>query len=223
MGALNRGEVVLEALKQAGRGVEIKDHASGLLNRVLRNLAFSGKFPSLKKPGDLITLGTGSLTAALPTDFGAGMDRLMLGDERTPLEEYSLDDFIDAGGYYGEAVGVNSSRPSFYTIDHEGRLIRFNVPADKAYSLRPIYYKVPADIPVDSGNDGDFPWFQNDQILIDHLVERIYQFTEDVREFEQAKKNKLDLGEYKRNVFPQAGGTQKVRLSPKVFRKPGRW
>jgi hypothetical protein len=218
MGSLTRSDLVLTALKQAGRGAELKAHAEILLNQQLRTLANTNKYPKLRKVGAVSTLSAGSSTLPLPADFGAGVDRLLTGIQRIAIEEKTLDEFVDMGGF--PETTASAGRPSYYFLDREAGVFRFNVSADQAYDILPIYFKTPADIAIGAPGDLEYPWFEDDKILTELLIAQVYQYTEDQREFEQDKKAQYLLAQYRQNAMQIEGGSARVRLSPSRFRRP---
>jgi hypothetical protein len=198
------------AVAQAGRGAELHAHAKQLLNILLRSMAIKAKYPALRKVGVEATLAAGSSTVILPSDFGAGSEYLMLGSEKNPINEKSLADFTSLGGFKAP-----SGRPTFYMIDEEAGLIRFNTTADQAYPVIPVYFKVPEPIPLTSDGDLMRPWFNDDDTLIEALIEKIYQFKQDEREGFQGNKVRNAIGEVRRG---QINGPARMKLSPNRFK-----
>lgn len=212
MGASIRLEIVQKSLWLAGRDVSLSSSAKDWLNDLLRNWALEYKYPSLRKVGSTLTLAAGSSTVALPTDYGAGMDNLLFGDEKTPLFEKTGDEFVDLGGFPASTAG--NTRPVFYMIDKQASIFRFNSQADKAYSFIPIYFSAPAAIT----NDNAFPWFEDDKVLIQGLIGEIYQYTEDPREENQFMKVERLKASFRRGIISSTGGPKKIRLVSNTFR-----
>jgi len=221
MSSKKRSDVVLVALKKAGRGVEIKELAEIFLNDVLKDEALRNRYPVLRKTGSG-TLATGSSTASVPTDYGAGMENLLMGENRIPLIEKSNDDFTMLNGYRADAID-STGPPLFYTIDQEAGLIRFNVKADKAYPLVLVYYKLPADIELGAGGDNDYPWYPNDKVLVNLLKAEIFEYVDDERQYVALDRADQEAAKYRRGVFPQQGGSVRVTLNPSRFRNPRRF
>lgn len=212
-----RAAIVNKSLQRAGRGNELKSLANEMLNDVLHDLAYTGKYPVLHKIGALTSLPPSTSTVALPSDFGIGMDSLAFDDQIVPLVEYTKEEFADAGFM---KTSINTTgRPVAYTIDLEGGLIRFDVISNIAYTFIPIYYKIPDAIPLDATGDNFKPWFPNDLVLVQKLIAEIYQFTEDPREIAQDAKADKKLAEYQRANFKISGGSSRLRLAPQIFRR----
>lgn len=211
-----RLEIVQLAVAQGGRGSELYEHAKNCLNLLLRSWAFSSKYEQLKKVGDSISLATGTSTVDLPEDFGFGMDNLLLGDERQALPEVDMDEFVRLGGF--PKVGASTARPRFYMIDKNAGVIRFNCSAKADYDIIPIYYSVPANLPTTSTGDDDNVWFDDDHTLIQALVELIFQFNGDVREFNQSARAQALKGEFNRGTKSMSGGVSTLKLSSRHFK-----
>lgn len=217
--SITRYEIVIEALTLAGRSVELRGSAEGWLNRLLRKMAGEYKYPELRKQGDEITLSSGSQTAALPTDFGAGSDSMLFGDERRPIYERMPDEFYQDGGVQPTANGA-TGRPNFYIIDREAGVFRFNCIADRDYAFIPIYFKMPPNIATpDEDGDDEYPWFSDDETLIQGLIWKIYQYTGDMRAKEQEQTFKRHLAEYRQGSVPPGGGVSRILPSRQRFRK----
>lgn len=213
-----RLEIVETSAKLAGRGPEIYAEARNWLTLLLDDLSFSAKWQALRKIGSEIALPAGSSTAPLPSDIGAGSAHLLFGTDRTPIYEKSSDEFMDLGGIPGS--GVANARPSFYMIDEEAGVFRFNRAADQAYGFIPVYYKRPAAPASGSAGDSEHCWFSNDQVIIDGLIYYIFKFKEDSREYDQKRIFEAGVEKYKAGTTPQGGGVPRIRLSPQFF--PGR-
>lgn len=213
--ASTRLEIVTDALALSGRDVSIKTLCNQMLNRMLRDWALRWKFAALRKTGSAITLSSGSSTASLPSDFGAGMDSLLFGDSRVPLYERSADDFVYNGGYPGTSAG--SGMPSFYMVDEASSYFRFNCPADRAYSFIPIYYYIPAAIDTSSSGDSTTVWIKNDELAVQGLVHKIYQYMGDDREGNQEAVVERMMAAYRRGTTPVGGGVPKIQLSRTAF------
>ncbi len=209
----NRLSIVQRALKQAGRGVEIRAHVNELLNVMLRSWAIESKYPQLRKIGAALTLNAGANTVSLPSDFGFGMDNLMFGDERRPLIEQDADAFMLGGGI--EDINATAARPTGYMIDKQADQIRFNRTAEKAYSMIPVYFFLPAGLTSDT----EFPWYDDDMIVEQGLVAMIYQYTEDEREISQFQKVVSLKKEFRRGIIPLMGGSTKMRLAKSTFKR----
>lgn len=213
-----RSKIVDRALKLAGRGNELKSLANELLNDVLRDWALEYKYPSLRKVGSTVTLAAQSTTVSLPSDYGAGMDQLLIGDDKRPLDEMTMDDFTNKGGFPSASAGTGM--PTLYYVDREAGLIRFNNSADQAYVVTPIYYKVPDPIDTSAAGDNVLPWFDNDGVLIQGLIQLIYQYKGDEREFLQEQRVERMKASTRRGLIPIAGGSNRVGLARSRFRKP---
>ena len=216
MGARTRIEIVTTAMNKAGVSVAIRTEVNGWFNDMLRTWAFEHKWPKLKKIGAAITV-TG-VTAPFPTDFGAGMDNLLFGDDKTPLAFYDLDDFVFKRGF--EVANSTNARPDFYTIDENNEVFRFNRTPDKSYSAIPIYYSIPTVITADATK----PWFHDDEAMIQGLIAEIYQYTEDSREDKQNAKVEILIGKTKRGILSRTGGSKTLTLARGTFptRRVGR-
>lgn len=210
-----RGQIVSTALKLAGRGQELKTLAESCLNSMLRAWAFEKRYPELRKVGAEQTLSAGSWTLSLPADIGAGIDHIMLGNERTSVNEIEMDEFIDRG-FYQQATPT-TGRPMVFCTDIESGLIRFNCCADQAYSVIPVYFKLPDDIPEGGSNDNDKVWMANDDAVIQGLIEYIYQYTGDDREGMQSQKAEAKKGSYRRGTI--GSGVARLQLSRNRFRR----
>lgn len=212
-----RYEIVTKALSRAGRGMELRHQAETWLNDFLRSCALEFRWPQLKKIGDPITLSAGSSTASLPSDFGAGMDNLLLGSERTPLDELSMDEFVTHGGFPADTL--SSSRPRFYLVDRDQGVFRFGSTADQNYSVTPIYWRLPAAIPTPS-SEGDLQkvWLDDDNLVIEGLIQLIYQYTGDQREFVQDQKVEAKKANIRRGMVPMSGGASRMTLSRSRFK-----
>lgn len=182
---------------------------------MLRKWSLEYKYPVLRKLGDVQTLSAGSSSLALPLDYGAGIDSLLLGTERSPLYERSPDEFVQFNGMSG-----SNGRPQFYMVDQEAGLIRFNLVSDDSYSVQMIYYKAPADIAVsDSTGDSQNVWMPDDELVIQGLIQMIYQYANDEREGAQGEIVKALKGDYRRGCVPMGGGVNKILLSPRAFKR----
>jgi hypothetical protein len=208
--------IVQLAVAQAGRGPELYDHAKELLNLRLRSWAFESKYNQLRKIGTQITLSAGQITATLPTDFGFGMENLLFGAEALPMEELELDEFIARGGF--PHASATNGRPTFYTLDKNAGVIRFNTTADQDYPMTPIYYYAPDSISLQSSGDVQKVWFDDEYTLIQALIEDIYQFVSDDREMFQGQKTEAKKAEFKRGTKAMSGGTPTIRLSGSWFK-----
>lgn len=214
-----RYQIVTRALTRAGRGVELRGLAEEMLNDLLRKMAGDYKYPILRKQGAEITLQAGSQTAPLPDDFGAGSDSMLFGDERTPIYEKMPDEFYQGRNVQPVSNGA-TGRPAFYIVDREAEVFRFNTLADKSYPIIPIYFKIPDDIATpDEDGDDEFPWFPDNETLIQGLILSIYQYTADVREEKQEAKFDRYLAKYQRGSVPPGGGVSRILPSRQRFRK----
>lgn len=215
--SLTRSQIVQLAVGKAGRGSELYSTAATLLNLKLRHWALTYRFPNLRKVGAQQTLNTGSTTVALPSDFGAGMDKegMIFGIDAIPLSEKTAEEFAYIGGWPPNTAG--SSRPIFYMVDRQAKLFRFNYTADQPYTFTPIYFMVPDSIPTDATGDNTNVWVDSDELAVEGLVESIYQWKEDEREFAQGKKVKSLMEEYRKGLMP-IGGNQRIMLSPERFK-----
>lgn len=211
--AATRYDIVIRALKLAGRGVELRSLAEQLLNDMLRQWSREHKYPELKVVGSATPLAQGSQTAPLPTDFGAGMDNLVFGPEGSPLDEVDMDEFIQRGGM--SVQSGTTGRPIFYTIDKNAKLFRFNSPADQAYTFVPIYFKIADTIPQTPTGDATQVFHDNDSLVIQGLIEMIYQYTVDDREFTQHQKVESMRAADRRGAGAMTGGPNRIKLSSK--------
>ena len=210
-----RYEIVTEALTRAGQDVSLRELSETMLNRMLRKWSLEYKYPILRKIGDVQTLSAGSSSLALPLDYGAGIDSLLLGTERSPLYERSPDEFLQFNGLSG-ATG----RPQFYMVDQEAGLVLFNLISAEAYPVQMVYYKAPADIAVnDSAGDDQTVWMPDDELAIQGLIQMIYQYANDDREGVQSEIVKSLKGDYRRGSVPMGGGVNKILLSPRAFKR----
>jgi hypothetical protein len=215
--SLTRLETVTTALALAGRDVGIRSLAESLLNMVLKHMALEYKYPVLRKVGDVQTLASGSSTTDLPSDWGAGGDNLLFGDDRLPIWELSMDDFVAAGGFPG--TNVSTGRPSRYIADQNANQFRFNSTADQNYSFIPVYYSCPAAIPSgDIAYDSQKLWMPNDDINVQGLVWKIFQYTGDVREAQQFQLWERLKAQYRQGSVPLGGGSNRVGLSRQTFK-----
>lgn len=212
-----RYQIIVRALTLAGRDIRLRDQCAEWLNDMLRAWAFEYKYPTLRKIGTPITLSIGSCEANLPDDFGAGSDNVLFGDSRIPIYEKSVDEFVADGGFV--QVNQGSGTPSFYMVDREAAKFRFNQIANKDYQFIPVYYKNPDPIPVDSASDTEKVWMENDKLVVEGLIECIYQYTGDVRELAQAQKVIALRDAYRRGVVPVGGGVNKITLSRTAFKR----
>lgn len=211
--ASTRSDIVLRALKLAGRGVELRALAIDLLNDMLRQWSREHKYPELKKVGSALSLAQGSQTSALPADFGAGIDNLVFGPEGSPLDEVDMDDFIARGGM--SIQPGTTGRPTCYTVDKNAGVFRFDRPADQAYNFTPIYYQVAPRLPTDSTGDNLNVFHSNDALVVQGLVEAIYQYTVDDREFTQHQKVEAMQAADRRGTVAMTGGPNRIKLSSK--------
>jgi hypothetical protein len=211
-----RSNIVLRALKLAGRNVELKSLAEQLLNDLLRSWAFESRHHALRKVGIPISLAQGASTVSLPSDFGYGMESLLFGADKTELVEKDMAEFVRLGGFPGS--NTSSGAPTFYTVDKNAGVVQFNSVSDAVYSILPIYYSVPDPITEGSGGDNANPWFDDDATLIQGLVLLIYQFTGDVRERDQEAKVERMKAAFKRGAAPMAGGGSRLKLARGVFK-----
>jgi hypothetical protein len=217
-----RAQLVTRALSLAGRGVELQSEANDWLNDMLRDWALDFKFPSLRKVGVSLTLSAGNSTLDLPSDFGAGMEKqgLLLGDEATPLGEKDFQEFTTLGGFPSSSAG--SGRPVFYMVDKNAKKFIFNCVADRAYAVKATYYACPDRIPNTAAGDLQSVWPDNDNIVVQGLIERIYQFTNDAREAGQANKvyhPQSGMFTVWKRQLATMGGTSRVQLSPERFKR----
>jgi hypothetical protein len=212
-----RYELVIRALQLAGRGVELRSSVEQWLNDILKSWALEYKWPALRKVGSSQTLSAGTSTVSLPSDMGSGMESLTFGDEKVPLDEYSMDEFVIRGGF--PSSGASSGRPSFYTVDREAGLFRFNVAADQNYSFTPIYFKVPDAIAQTSSGDNQTVWVDDDNLVVQGLIQMIYQYTGDQREFAQEQKVNAMKATLKRGLVPMSGGPARMQLSRVRFKR----
>lgn len=212
-----RAQIVQLALAKAGRGTELTSISNQLLNTLLRHWAITYRFPNLRKVGAQQTLNQGLTTAALPSDFGAGMEKegMIFGTDAIPLSEKNSEEFSFIGGWPPSTAG--SSRPIYYMIDRNAGLFRFNYTADQNYPFTPIYYSCPSDLPTDATGDNLHPWLDSDKLIIEGLVAEIYSYKEDEREFAQEKRVDRLMEQYRKGMVP-SGGNQRIMPSPERFK-----
>lgn len=213
----NRGQIVQEALRLAGRGQELRESAENWLNMMLGAWALNNRYKELRKVGSEITLLAGASTAALPADFGAGSERLEFGSDRMPIYELTAAEFMDAGGLRSASIGTG--RPMKYMIDDQAGVFRFDRRADQNYGFIPVYFYLPAAIGNGGSYDTQKVWHPSDMVVVQGLVEYIYQFNGDDREFAQGQRVEKQKGEHLRGTTPIGGGSSRVTLSPKRFRR----
>jgi hypothetical protein len=215
--AVSRGQIVTDALSLAGRGQELRGPAAGWLNYFLRRIGLTFRFPELRKNGAQQVLSLGLATAPLPSDFGAGMEKLGMafGINNQPISEYSFEEFAYNNGF-PQPPGTGFSQ--FYVVDRQAGVFRFNKSADQAYTFTPTYFETPPQVPVDSGSDGLSVWIDNDVIAVEGLVHMIFKFTKDERENAQMQRVEALLNEWKRETT-KLGGTSRVMPSPQRFKR----
>lgn len=220
-----RAYIVTRALTLAGRGVELQSEANAWLNDMLKDWALDFKFPSLRKVLVPSTLNMGSQNAPLPADFGAGFDKqgILFGVENLPMSEKTYEEFAFLKGF--PQSGTTTGRPQFFMVDRNGGNIIFNSTADQAYPFQQTYFQLPASMPTDSSGDLLHPWPDNDNITIQGLIERIYQYTGDPRELQQWQKVYGPGGDEREGMFTKwkrelftMGGTSRVMPSPERFK-----
>lgn len=217
--SLGRLEIVEVAVKQAGRSAELYAHSKLLLNNLLRNRALSKKYRVLKKIGTTITLVQGADTVDLPTDFGAAFESILPLDGSQPIIELESADFTERGGFHRS--GSTTGCPIFCMVDREAGKVRFNCVANKNFDLQPIYYKLPAPYTLDSTDDNTKVWYEDDEALIEGLIARIYQYTDDPREGGQVTKFEAWDGQYRAGTTPIQAGSSRIRLAKSTFRTRG--
>lgn len=216
--SLSRYELVVESLTRAGRGVELRTLAEGMLNRMLRQWASEYKYPVLRKVSTGFTLPAGSQFLSLPSDFGAGMDSLRIGygaEKKRGIYEVQADEFFVKYG----VDSTNLGQPSEYMVDEQSNRIIFSSVADKEYSIDLIYFYLPADIAVEN-QDGDSSkvWMKDDELVIQGLIEKVYQYNQDIREEKQHMLVEQMKAGYRRGSVPPGGGNTRVMLSRKRFK-----
>lgn len=212
-----RAQLVSAALTIAGRDVSITTLVNGMLNRMMRDWALQYKYPLLRKTGSAQSLAAGASTSALPSDFGAGMESLLFGDERLPIYEKSSADFVYNNGFKPSSSGTG--RPYFYMVDEQGGNFVFNVTADVLYSFVPVYFRVPADLATDTSGDSSSVWMKNDELVVQGLVHKIFQYMGDEREEIQKQRVDQIMAEFRRGSTPVGGGSPKIQLSRAIFRR----
>lgn len=212
-----RYQLVMRALTLAGRDARLRSEAEQWLNDLLRAWAFEYKYPSLRRTGSVVTLPAGSTTAALPADLGAGMDNLLIGNDKIPLYEYSMDEFVSNNGFPG-VLNPAQGLPSKYAVDENAGLFRFNSTADQNYDLIPIYYASPDPIPQTPAGDAMAVWMDDDQLVVQGLIEIIYQYTGDQREIVQGQKVDKLKNQYRRGAVPMGGGSTRIMLARTRFK-----
>lgn len=209
-----RLEIVQRAVKLGGRSAELYGEAKAWLNDLLGHLAEKNKYPALFKVFDrTLTLSAGGSTVAFPSDMGAGVESIVLDNEGTPLTELAFDDYVSAGCF--QPTNASPGRPTAYFVDKNARVIRFNCAANKAYSLSGGYYQKPVAYAVDATDDDTQIWYSDDATIVEGLVQKVYQYTGDQREFIQDQKFQNMDANFRRGNMPMSGGVQRVRLSSK--------
>lgn len=213
----SRGQIVTDALSLAGRSQELKQSCNQWLNYFLRDVGLTFRFPELRKVGSPQTLAIGQSTAALPADFGAGMEKLgmIFGPDNKPLSEMSYEEFANTNGF--PVGGAGSGRPYLYIVDLNARVFRFNGVADQAYLFTPTYFTQPPLLDVATSQDSQSVWLDNDMIAVQGLIWMIYQFTDDPREEAQEARVDRMLKKWQRETV-KMGGTSRVLLSPARFK-----
>lgn len=212
-----RYQLVTRALTLAGRDIRLRSEAEQWLNDMLRAWAFEFKYPSLRKTGSPITFATGTSYATLPSDMGAGMDNLLIGQGRLPLYERSMDEFVAALGF-AKVENPATGLPTMYAIDQNAGLFRFDRTADQNYELIPIYYSCPAPISQDPTGDASPVWMDDDQLVVQGLIEIIYQYTGDQREIVQNQKVDKLKSKYRTGAVPMGGGSTRITLARTRFK-----
>lgn len=217
-----RYQLVLDALTRAGRGVELRTAAEDWLNSMLRNWAKEYKYPALRTIGTEVTLQSGSQFLDLPSDFGAGMDSCLIGTSgqtMKPIYETMADEFFQRYSLQG-ATNPAQGLPGTYMVDQSGDRLVFNTVANANYGVVPIYYKVPDDIPTgDAAYDSEKVWMSDDELVIQGLIELVYQYNGDPRELAQHQKVEAMKNGHRRGSVPPGGGVSRVLLSRKTFRR----
>lgn len=219
--ASTRSQIVNRALILSGRGVELTSSANEWLNDMLRSWALDFRYPSLRKTGAALTLPIGSSTVSLPADFGAGMEKqgMIFSSSNIPMDEKSYEEFAMLRGI--QVGNIVTGQPSFYMVDKVASNFVFNSVADQAYGFIPTYFRAPDTIPTDSSGDNTKVWVDNDELVVEGLIHKIYQYKEDVREQSQFNKlyNPLEglLSKWQKQVGTM-GGTSRVLPSPSRFR-----
>ena len=112
-----------------------------------------------------------------------------------------------------QPTGASTGRPTAYFVDKNARVIRFNCAANKVYSVSGGYYQKPLPYAVDSTDDNTKLGYSDDATIVEGLIQKVYQYTNDQREFVQDQKFRSMDGEYRRGNMPMSGGVQRVRLS----------
>lgn len=214
--SVSRGQIVIDALALAGRGVELKQACNGWLNYALRDVGLTFRFPELRKIGTPQTLGIGQSTSPLPSDFGAGMDKsgLIFGPDSRPLNEISFEEFANSRGF---PIPNQTGRPLKYIVDLNAGVFRFDNTADQIYSFTPVYFITPPTVPVDLAHDSVPVWIDNDIIAIHSLIWWIFIFTNDERESAQEQRVERLLNRWKRETV-KMGGVARVLPSPARFK-----
>jgi hypothetical protein len=188
---------------------------------MLRDWALDFQYPQLRAVGVSNTLATGVSTAPLPTDFGISFAKqgILFGVEKTPLDEKEYEEFTSLWGFPSSTD--SPGRPRFYMVDRNAGNIIFNTIADQAYPFTMTYYRLPADLPTDASGDGNQLWPNNDNVITQGLIEKIYQYTLDEREGAQHQKVYAPeeglLAKWQRKVASM-GGQPRLQLSPARFR-----
>lgn len=223
--SLSRYDIVVEALTRAGRGIELRSLAEGMLNRMLRQWAFEYKYPELRKIAAVSALVSGANSAQLPADFGAGVEKLSLGSDQqsfAPLTEMAADDFFQL--YQPTDVNQRGAgAPTTFYVDRSNNQLFFNAFTDRSYAVSLIYYAVPADIEIGSSlGDQSKVWMSDDELVIQGLIAKIYQYNQDIREKEQVMYVEALKNSYRRGTVPSGAGTNRIRLSRRRFRTRSR-
>lgn len=212
-----RYQLVTRALTLAGRDIRLRSEAEQWLNDLLRAWAFEFKYPSLRKTGSVVTLAAGTSYSTLPSDLGAGMDNLLIGESRLPLYERSMDEFVAALGF-NKVQNPATGFPTMYAVDENAGLFRFDRVADKNYDILPIYYSCPDAIPQTPAGDATSVWMDDDQLVVQGLIEIIYQYTGDQREVAQGIKVDKLKSKYRSGAVPMGGGSTRITLARTRFK-----
>lgn len=212
-----RGQIVTDALALAGRSSELRQSCNQWLNYFLIHVSTTFRFPELRKVGSVQTLSLGTQTAALPADFGNGMEKqgMLFGPDMKPLEEKSYEEFAQNYGFF--QTGSGNGRPVQYMVDLNAQVFRFNRSADQNYSFTPVYYMACPLLGVDTAFDTSKVWLDNDLLAVEGLKWMIYVYTEDPREDKQGAKVEALINQWKRELV-KMGGTSRILLSPARFK-----
>lgn len=111
---------------------------------------------------DVITVGSGGFSAALPTDYSVIEDVTLVYSGRRYTRQagnFALTDIIDLYQKYIPDAARASGRPQVAAIDAAEANIELDKSADTACSLNLIYYRQDATLPQNNGDTS--VWFDD--------------------------------------------------------------